>query len=138
MGRRPADNPLDWAAIVKAYKAGESTDKIAKRFGTWSATIATGLHRAGVVMRPKGSRRPGVDWKAIERLKTSGMTVAELSRQFGLPQSTISGHFRRRDTPTVRTRRFKKGVPITVTPGARTRPAAFLERLLDDHSLRVA
>jgi tRNA (guanine37-N1)-methyltransferase len=80
--------------LVRAYRSGVGSYRIAERFGVSPATVRARLRAAGVRMRPaRGTRGPSA--AEVERMRKTGMTVRELARHFGVSHVTIIDRLKR-------------------------------------------
>lgn len=75
--------------LVRAYRSGVGSYRIAERFGISAATVRSRLRRAGVRMRPARGTPRGPTVAEVKRMRKTGMTVRELARHFGVSHVTI-------------------------------------------------
>ena len=75
--------------LVRAYRSGVGSYRIAARFGISPATVRSRLRRAGVRLRPARGAQRGPTVAEVKRLRKTGMTVRELARHFGVSHVTI-------------------------------------------------
>lgn len=75
--------------LIRAYRSGVGSYRIAARYGISPATVRARLRDAGVRMRPaRGTpRAPSV--ADVKRMRRTGMTVRQLARHFGVSHVTI-------------------------------------------------
>jgi tRNA (guanine37-N1)-methyltransferase len=88
--RKVADEEL-----VRAYRSGVGSYRIAARFGMSPATVRARLRDAGVRMRPARGTPRGPTVAEVKRMRTTGMTVRELARHFGVSHVTIIDRLKR-------------------------------------------
>lgn len=81
--------------LVRAYRSGVGSYRIAARFGVSPATVRARLRDAGVRMRPaRGTlRAPSV--AEVKRMRKTGMTVRQLAAHFGVSHVTIIDRLKR-------------------------------------------
>lgn len=82
--RRVSDEDL-----VRAYRSGVGSYRIAARFGLSPATVRARLRDAGVRMRPARGAPRGPTVAEVKRMRRTGMTVRELAKHFGVSHVTI-------------------------------------------------
>ncbi len=83
------------AELVRAYRSGVGSYRIAARFGLSPATVRARLRDAGVRMRPARGARRGPTAAEVKRMRKTGMTIRELARHFGVSHVTIIDRLRR-------------------------------------------
>jgi tRNA (guanine37-N1)-methyltransferase len=77
------------ADLVRAYRSGVGSYRIAARFGISPATVRARLRKAGVRLRPARGTARGPSVAEVKRMRKTGMTVRELARHFGVSHVTI-------------------------------------------------
>jgi tRNA (guanine37-N1)-methyltransferase len=77
------------AELVRAYRSGVGSYRIAERFGISPATVRARLQRAGVRMRPARGAQRGPTAAEVKRMRKTGMTIRDLARHFGVSHVTI-------------------------------------------------
>lgn len=77
------------ADLVAAYGSGVGSYRIAARFGLSPATVRARLRAAGVRLRPSRSSQRGPTVAEVSKMRTTGLTVRELARHFGVSHVTI-------------------------------------------------
>jgi tRNA (guanine37-N1)-methyltransferase len=77
------------ADLIRAYRSGVGSYRIAERFGISAATVRSRLRKAGVRMRPARGSARGPSVAEVKRMRKTGMTVRELARHFGVSHVTI-------------------------------------------------
>ncbi len=87
---RPGD-----AELVRAYRSGVGSYRIAARFGISPATVRARLRAAGVRMRPARGAPRGPTASEVKRMRRTGMTIRELARHFGVSHVTIIDRLKR-------------------------------------------
>jgi tRNA (guanine37-N1)-methyltransferase len=92
---RAARPPVTDAELVKAYRSGVGSYRIAERFGISPATVRTRLRRAGVRLRPARGTERGPTVAEVKRMRKAGLTVRELARHFGVSHVTILDRMKR-------------------------------------------
>ena len=75
--------------LVRAYRSGVGSYRIAARFGVSPATVRARLRDAGVRMRPARGTPRGPTVAEVKRMRKTGMTVRELAKHFGVSHVTI-------------------------------------------------
>lgn len=75
--------------LIRAYRSGVGSYRIAARFGIAPATVRARLREAGVRMRPARGTPRGPSVAEVKRMRKTGMTVRELARHFGVSHVTI-------------------------------------------------
>ena len=75
--------------LVRAYRSGVGSYRIAARFGISPTTVRSRLRQAGVRLRPARGAQRGPTVAEVKRLRKTGMTVRELARHFGVSHVTI-------------------------------------------------
>jgi tRNA (guanine37-N1)-methyltransferase len=87
---RPSDDDL-----VRAYRSGVGSYRIAARSGLSPSTVRSRLRAAGVRMRPArgGKRSPSA--AEVKRMRRTGMTIRELAKHFGVSHVTIIDRLKR-------------------------------------------
>lgn len=93
--KRAPRRPVSDAELVRAYRSGVGSYRIAERFGISAATVRSRLQRAGVRMRPARGTQRGPTVAEVERMRKTGMTVRELARHFGVSHVTILDRMKR-------------------------------------------
>lgn len=81
--------------LVRAYRSGVGSYRIAERFGVSPATVRARLRAAGIRMRPARGTPRGPSAAEVERMRRTGMTVRELARHFGVSHVTIIDRLKR-------------------------------------------
>jgi tRNA (guanine37-N1)-methyltransferase len=81
--------------LVRAYRSGVGSYRIAARFGISPATVRARLRAAGVRMRPARGTPRGPTAAEVKRMRKTGMTVRELARHFGVSHVTIIDRLKR-------------------------------------------
>lgn len=93
IGARRPEVPI--SELVRAYRSGVGSYRIAARFGLSPATVRARLRDAGVRMRPARGARRGPSEAEVRRMRKTGMTIRELARHFGVSHVTIIDRLRR-------------------------------------------
>ncbi|MBI2324272.1 MAG: tRNA (guanosine(37)-N1)-methyltransferase TrmD [Chloroflexi bacterium] len=75
--------------LIRAYRSGVGSYRIAARFGVSPATVRARLRDAGVRMRPARGTPRGPSVAEVKRMRKTGMTVRELATHFGVSHVTI-------------------------------------------------
>ncbi len=81
--------------LVRAYRSGVGSYRIAARFGISPATVRARLRGAGVRMRPARGALRGPSVADVKRMRKTGMTVRELAKHFGVSHVTIIDRLKR-------------------------------------------
>jgi tRNA (guanine37-N1)-methyltransferase len=81
--------------LVRAYRSGVGSYRIAARFGISPATVRARLHDAGVRMRPARGTLRAPTAAEVKRMRKTGMTVRELAKHFGVSHVTIIDRLKR-------------------------------------------
>ena len=81
--------------LVRAYRSGVGSYRIAQRFGISPATVRARLRAAGIRMRPARGTPRGPSAAEVKRMRKTGMTVRELARHFGVSHVTIIDRLKR-------------------------------------------
>ena len=87
---RPSD-----ADLVRAYRSGVGSYRIAARSGLSPSTVRARLRAAGVRMRPARGGKRGPTAAEVERMRRTGMTIRELAKHFGVSHVTIIDRLKR-------------------------------------------
>jgi len=85
-GRRPKVSDEE---LIRAYRSGVGSYRIAARFGVSPATVRARLRDAGVRMRPARGTPRGPSVAEVKRMRKTGMTVRQLATHFGVSHVTI-------------------------------------------------
>jgi hypothetical protein len=93
---RPAGRtqPTD-AELVRAYRSGVGSYRIAARSGMSPSTVRARLRAAGVRMRPARGTKRGPSVTEVKRMRRTGMTIRELAKHFGVSHVTIIDRLKR-------------------------------------------
>jgi DNA-binding CsgD family transcriptional regulator len=83
------------ADLVAAYASGVGSYRIAARFGISPATVRTHLRAAGIRLRPPRGAQRGPTAAEVARMRSSGLTIRELARHFGVSHVTIIDRLKR-------------------------------------------
>jgi tRNA (guanine37-N1)-methyltransferase len=83
------------AELVRAYRSGVGSYRIAARFGMSPATVRARLRGAGVRMRPARGTPRGPSAAEVKRMRRTGMTIRELAKHFGVSHVTIIDRLKR-------------------------------------------
>jgi tRNA (guanine37-N1)-methyltransferase len=83
------------ADLIAAYASGVGSYRIAARFGISPATVRTRLRAAGVRLRPPRGAQRGPTAAEVARMRSSGLTIRELARHFGVSHVTIIDRLKR-------------------------------------------
>ncbi len=83
--------------LVRAYRSGVGSYRIAARFGMSPATVRARLRDAGVRMRPARGTPRGPSAADVRRMRKTGMTIRELAKHFGVSHVTIIDRLRKVD-----------------------------------------
>jgi tRNA (guanine37-N1)-methyltransferase len=83
------------ADLVAAYASGVGSYRIAARFGISPATVRTRLRAAGIRLRPPRGAQRGPTAAEVARMRSSGLTIRELARHFGVSHVTIIDRLKR-------------------------------------------
>jgi tRNA (guanine37-N1)-methyltransferase len=75
--------------LVRAYRSGVGSYRIAERSGLSPSTVRSRLRRAGVRMRPARGAPRGPTVADVKRMRKTGMTVRQLAQHFGVSHVTI-------------------------------------------------
>jgi tRNA (guanine37-N1)-methyltransferase len=75
--------------LVRAYRSGVGSYRIAARSGLSPSTVRARLREAGVRMRPARGTPRGPTVAEVKRMRKTGMTVRELAKHFGVSHVTI-------------------------------------------------
>jgi len=75
--------------LIRAYRSGVGSYRIAARFGISPATVRARLRGAGVRMRPARGAQRGPSVAEVKRMRKTGMTVRDLAKHFGVSHVTI-------------------------------------------------
>ena len=81
--------------LIRAYRSGVGSYRIAARFGISPATVRARLRAAGVRMRPARGTLRGPTVADVKRMRKTGMTVRELAKHFGVSHVTIIDRLKR-------------------------------------------
>ena len=81
--------------LVRAYRSGVGSYRIAARFGVSPATVRARLREAGVRMRPARGTPRAPSAADVKRMRKTGMTVRELAKHFGVSHVTIIDRLKR-------------------------------------------
>ncbi|MBU6422671.1 MAG: tRNA (guanosine(37)-N1)-methyltransferase TrmD [Chloroflexota bacterium] len=81
--------------LVRAYRSGVGSYRIAARFGVSPATVRARLRDAGVRMRPAKGAPRGPTAAEVHRMRKTGMTIRDLAKHFGVSHVTIIDRLRR-------------------------------------------
>ena len=87
---RPSD-----ADLVRAYRSGVGSYRIAARSGLSPSTVRARLRAAGVRMRPARGGKRGPTATEVKRMRRTGMTIRELAKHFGVSHVTIIDRLKR-------------------------------------------
>ena len=90
---RPA-GPSD-ADLVRAYRSGVGSYRIAARAGLSPSTVRARLRAAGVRMRPARGGKRAPTAADVKRMRRTGMTIRELAKHFGVSHVTIIDRLKR-------------------------------------------
>jgi tRNA (guanine37-N1)-methyltransferase len=82
--RKPTDDEL-----VRAYRSGVGSYRIATRFGISAATVRSRLRAAGVRLRPARGAQRAPTAAEVKRMRKTGMTLRDLAKHFGVSHVTI-------------------------------------------------
>jgi DNA invertase Pin-like site-specific DNA recombinase len=74
-------------ALATAYRAGETTNELAARFGIHRATVTAILHRLGVGLRQRGLTDEQV--AEARRLYPESWSLARLAERYGVHDMTV-------------------------------------------------
>ena len=77
------------ADLAAAYTSGVGSYRIAARFGISPATVRARLRAAGVRLRPPRGAQRGPTASEVAKMRSTGLTVRELARHFGVSHVTI-------------------------------------------------
>jgi tRNA (guanine37-N1)-methyltransferase len=88
------EKPTD-AELVRAYRSGVGSYRIAARSGLSPSTVRSRLRAAGVRMRPARGGRRGPTAAEVKRMRRTGMTIRELAKHFGVSHVTIIDRLKR-------------------------------------------
>ena len=83
------------ADLIAAYASGVGSYRIAARFGISPATVRTRLRAAGIRLRPPRGAQRGPTAAEVARMRSSGLTIRELARHFGVSHVTIIDRLKR-------------------------------------------
>jgi tRNA (guanine37-N1)-methyltransferase len=83
------------AELIAAYGSGVGSYRIAARFGISPATVRTRLRAAGIRLRPPRGVQRGPTPAEVARMRSSGLTIRELARHFGVSHVTIIDRLKR-------------------------------------------
>ncbi len=81
--------------LIRAYRSGVGSYRIAARFGISPATVRARLRAAGIRMRPARGTPRGPSVAEVKRMRKTGMTVRELAKHFGVSHVTIIDRLKR-------------------------------------------
>ncbi|MDE3111503.1 MAG: tRNA (guanosine(37)-N1)-methyltransferase TrmD [Chloroflexota bacterium] len=81
--------------LIRAYRSGIGSYRIAARFGMSPATVRARLRDAGVRMRPARGAQRAPTAADVHRMRKTGMTIRELAKHFGVSHVTIIDRLRR-------------------------------------------
>jgi tRNA (guanine37-N1)-methyltransferase len=81
--------------LIAAYTSGAGSYRIAARFGISPATVRARLRAAGVRLRPPRGAQRGPTVAEVTRMRSSGLTIRELARHFGVSHVTIIDRLKR-------------------------------------------
>lgn len=95
MTRRP---DIDTADLIRMYRSGMSTLKIAAEVGVSDAAVANRLKNAGVTMR--GNVRGDVSAKEVADLYRSGYSLDRIALELGMSRPTARKKLREAGVPT--------------------------------------
>ena len=90
----PRARPSD-ADLVRAYRSGVGSYRIAARSGLSPSTVRARLRAAGVRMRPARGGKRGPTAAEVKRMRRTGMTIRELAKHFGVSHVTIIDRLKR-------------------------------------------
>jgi DNA-binding CsgD family transcriptional regulator len=96
--------PPDIDALVDRYRAGDTINKLADRFGINRTTVIAHLNRRGVERRAISKQWDHKTFTRAARSYADGSSLADIAAQFGLDPSTVANRFRRAGIP-IRPRR---------------------------------
>lgn len=81
--------------LIRAYRSGVGSYRIAARFGMAPATVRARLRDAGVRMRPARGAQRAPTAAEVRRMRKTGMTIRDLAKHFGVSHVTIIDRLRR-------------------------------------------
>lgn len=93
--RPSAPERVSDADLIAAYASGVGSYRIAARFGISPATVRTRLRAAGIRLRPPRGAQRGPTAAEVARMRSSGLTIRELARHFGVSHVTIIDRLKR-------------------------------------------
>lgn len=91
--------PEQLQALGEMYKAGQSTHRLARRYGISPTTVMRRLAAMGITLRPQRANRTAtaeVVAKA-EQMRADGQKWRAIEKATGVKKLTIMGAIRRRD-----------------------------------------
>jgi lambda repressor-like predicted transcriptional regulator len=94
----------DIDALVDRYRAGDTINELADRFGINRTTVIAHLDRRGVQRRALSKQWDHKTLTYAVRSYADGSSLAAIAEQFGLDPSTVANRFRRAGVP-IRPRR---------------------------------
>jgi len=87
--------PVADADLIAAYTSGVGSYRIAARFGISPATVRSRLRAAGIRLRPPRGAQRGPTAAEVARMRSSGLTIRQLARHFGVSHVTIIDRLKR-------------------------------------------
>jgi DNA-binding CsgD family transcriptional regulator len=94
----------DIDALVDRYRAGDTINELAHRFGINRTTVIAHLDRRGVQRRALLKQWDHKTLNRAARSYADGSSLATIAEQFGIDPSTVANRFRRAGVP-IRPRR---------------------------------
>jgi transposase-like protein len=96
--------------LCSAYRAGQSTTALARRYGCSPTTVAKNLRACGLIPRPSRFVPIPIEEAALRRAYLDErLTIAAIAAYFGVSASTV-GNKRRRFGIPLRTRHVRAAV----------------------------
>lgn len=91
--------PEQLQALGEMYKAGQSTHRLARRYGISPTTVMRRLSAMGITLRPLRANRTATDEvvSKAEEMRAEGKQWRAIERATGVKKLTIMGAIRRRD-----------------------------------------
>ena len=100
--------PVEIAEIAEAYKTGESTYKLAKRYGCHRSSISNALKSVGITPR-KGNTKNYLDEPGIISMYENNHTIAEIAENLKVDPHTIARCLKKNNIPTRRKADYFRG-----------------------------
>lgn len=86
------------ADLIRAYRSGVGSYRIAARSGVSPSTVRARLRKAGIRMRPARGAPRGPAGAEVKRMRKTGMTIRELAKHFGVSHVTIIDRLKKSTT----------------------------------------